>query len=80
MWARLLSLQSHCEERRKTPRYEAERTTIAQFVRRFFGLEEFDEGEILRICGIIQVRGCIYRVLQRCTAVGITTKYRKPVN
>jgi hypothetical protein len=57
MWERLLSLESHCEERKKTPRYEGDRTAIAQFVRRFFCLQDFDEEEILRICGIIQVRG-----------------------
>lgn len=57
MWERLLSLESHCEERKKTPRYEGDRTTIAQFVRRFFCMQDFDEEEILRICGIIQVNG-----------------------
>jgi hypothetical protein len=63
MWERLQSLESHCAERRKTPRYEQDRVTVAQFVRQFFRLQDFDEEEILRICGILQVRS-IYRVLQ----------------
>jgi len=64
MWERLQSLQSHCADRKGTPRYEEDRVTVAQFVRRFFNLQDFEEEEILRICGILQVRqtytGCRY--------------------
>jgi len=56
MWERLQSLQSHCAERKGTPHYEEDRVTVAQFVRRFFNLQDFEEEEILRICGILQVR------------------------
>ncbi|KAJ4438510.1 hypothetical protein ANN_14455 [Periplaneta americana] len=56
-WERLQSLESHCAERKKTPRYEEDRVTVAQFVRRFFCLQEFSEDDILRVCGILQVNG-----------------------
>ena len=56
MWERLQSLQSHCADRKATQRYEEDRVTVAQFVRRFFNLKDFEEEEILRICGILQVR------------------------
>jgi hypothetical protein len=76
MWERLQSLQSHCANRKATPRYEADRVTVAQFVRRFFNLHNFEEEEILRICGILQVRHS-YVILgvatvhkhQNCTAL-----------
>lgn len=55
-WERLQSLESHCEERKKTRRYEDDRVTVAQFLRHFFHLQDFEEEEILRVCGILQVR------------------------
>ncbi|PSN56125.1 hypothetical protein C0J52_10642, partial [Blattella germanica] len=57
VWDKLNALQSHCEERRKTPQYEQERVTVAQFIRKFFKMEEFTEEEIMHICGVIQVNG-----------------------
>jgi hypothetical protein len=57
MWERLQSLQSHCADRKGSPRYEEDRVTVAQFVRRFFNLQDFEEEEILRMCGILQVNG-----------------------
>nr|CAD7257054.1 unnamed protein product [Timema shepardi] len=57
VWKKLQNLESHCEERRKTPRYEEDRVAVAQFVRRFFNLQDFSEEQILRVCGIVQVNG-----------------------
>ncbi|XP_021915499.1 protein msta isoform X2 [Zootermopsis nevadensis] len=56
-WERLQSLESHCEERKKTRRYEDDRVTVAQFLRHFFHLQDFEQEEILRVCGILQVNG-----------------------
>jgi hypothetical protein len=56
LWERLRSLESHCPERKKTSQYEEDRVTVAQFARRFFQLQDFEEEEILRMCGILQVR------------------------
>lgn len=58
MWKKLDCLQSHCEERKQTPKYENERIAIAQFILKFFKLESvFNETEIMRICGIVMVNG-----------------------
>ncbi|XP_063227189.1 SET domain-containing protein SmydA-8-like isoform X2 [Bacillus rossius redtenbacheri] len=56
-WGKLAALESHCQQRRRTPRYEDDRVAIAQFARRFFKLDEFSEEDILRACGTIQVNG-----------------------
>lgn len=51
-----MKLQSHCEERQHTEKYESDRVTVAQFIKNFFKLEdEFSEEEILKMCGIVQV-------------------------
>lgn len=56
IWKKLDTLQSHCEERKGTQKYEQERVTIAQFILRFFKLANvFTEEEILRVCGIVMV-------------------------
>nr|CAD7441360.1 unnamed protein product [Timema bartmani] len=57
VWKKLQNLESHCEERRKTSRYEEDRVAVAQFVRHFFNLQDFSEEQILRVCGIVQVNG-----------------------
>ncbi|KAJ9593991.1 hypothetical protein L9F63_014586, partial [Diploptera punctata] len=57
LWDKLQTLESHCEQRKKLPKYEEDRVTVAQFVRRFFNCQDFTEEEILRICGILQVNG-----------------------
>ncbi|XP_049950520.1 SET domain-containing protein SmydA-8 [Schistocerca serialis cubense] len=56
-WQKLWALESHCAHRRGTPRYEADRVAVAQFVRRFFKMADFSEEDILRVCGILQVNG-----------------------
>lgn len=56
VWNKLMKLQSHCEERKGTEKYEADKTCIAQFIRKFYKLEDkFTEEEILKICGVVQV-------------------------
>ncbi|GLV35060.1 SET and MYND domain containing arthropod-specific member 1 [Carabus blaptoides fortunei] len=58
LWEKLMKLESHCKERKETEKYENDRVSVAQFIRKFFKLEEkFTEEEILRICGILQVNG-----------------------
>ncbi|XP_066992454.2 SET domain-containing protein SmydA-8 [Anabrus simplex] len=57
VWNKLSSLESHCQHRRGTPKYEQDRVAIAKFIRRFFKVDSFSEDEILRVCGIVQVNG-----------------------
>lgn len=59
-WEKISSLESHCQHRKGTPKYEADRVAVAQFVRRFFKVEHVDEEEILRVCGIVQVITTIF--------------------
>ncbi|XP_044759590.1 SET domain-containing protein SmydA-8-like isoform X2 [Coccinella septempunctata] len=56
VWEKLEKLQSHCEERKNTPKYKNERIQVAQFIRKFFKLDQvFLEDDILRVCGIVMV-------------------------
>uniref|UniRef100_V5I9L0 Protein msta n=1 Tax=Anoplophora glabripennis TaxID=217634 RepID=V5I9L0_ANOGL len=56
VWKKLDTLQSHCEERKGTQKYEQEKVTIAQFILRFFKLANvFTEEEIMRVCGIVMI-------------------------
>lgn len=56
LWEKLKNLQSHCAERRNTYKYEKDKRMVAQFLRRFYKLEDdFTDEEILRVCGIIEV-------------------------
>ncbi|XP_054269407.1 SET domain-containing protein SmydA-8-like [Macrosteles quadrilineatus] len=58
LWGRLCKLQSHTEERRGTHKYKEDTRTVAQFLRRFYKLEdEFSDEDIMDIWGIIQVNG-----------------------
>ncbi|XP_050299110.1 SET domain-containing protein SmydA-8-like isoform X2 [Anthonomus grandis grandis] len=58
VWKKLEVLQSHCEERKTTPKYERDRENIAQFTLSFFKLRNvFSEEDILRVCGILMVNG-----------------------
>ncbi|KAG8322786.1 hypothetical protein J6590_015777 [Homalodisca vitripennis] len=58
LWEKLKSLQSHVEERRETQKYKEDTRSIAQFLRRFYKLEdEFSDDEIMDIWGVIQVNG-----------------------
>lgn len=56
MWKKIDLLESHCEERKKSSKYEKDRVSVAQFILNFFKLRQtFTEEEVLRICGIIMV-------------------------
>lgn len=58
VWKKIDQLQSHCEERKSTPKYEKDRVEVAQFILRFFKLKNiFTEEDILRVCGILMVNG-----------------------
>lgn len=60
-WRRLLEMESHCEQRRGSPRQEQERFGVAQFILRVFPKlrddDKITEEEILKICGVLQVGG-----------------------
>lgn len=59
IWNKLLELESHCEKRKGTEKWESDHIQIVQFIRRFFKLEnEFTEEEIMKICGVVQVIIC----------------------
>lgn len=57
-WRRLLEMEGHWEERKNSPRHEQERFGVAQFILRVFPKlkDEFSEEDILRVCGIMNVR------------------------
>ncbi|KAM3956983.1 SET and MYND domain containing, arthropod-specific, member 1 isoform 1-T2 [Aphomia sociella] len=58
LWAKLQELQSHCEERRGTDKWENDKKMIADFIRKFFKLDgTFNEDEIMKCCGILQING-----------------------
>ncbi|XP_018322879.1 SET domain-containing protein SmydA-8-like [Agrilus planipennis] len=58
IWEKLDRLKSHCEERKKTEKYEQDKYFVANFLRSFFQLEEVcTDEEILRFCGIVTVNG-----------------------
>ncbi|XP_073961933.1 SET domain-containing protein SmydA-8-like [Choristoneura fumiferana] len=58
LWEKLYALQSHCEDRRGTDKWQNDRKMIAEFIWKFFKLEGvFSEEEVMRCCGIIQVNG-----------------------
>lgn len=68
LWEKLTKLESHCKERKETEKYEGDRIAIAQFIRKFFKLEEkFSEEEILRVCGILQVGNKLSFYYLTCT-------------
>lgn len=57
LWTKLQSLQSHCDERRGTDKWCTDKKMISDFIRKFFDLENvFSEDEVMRCCGIVQVR------------------------
>lgn len=58
LWKKLQSLQSHCEERKGTDKWNNDKKMIADFIWKFFKLEcTFSEEEIMRCCGILQING-----------------------
>uniref|UniRef100_A0A1B6KW78 MYND-type domain-containing protein n=1 Tax=Graphocephala atropunctata TaxID=36148 RepID=A0A1B6KW78_9HEMI len=58
LWAKLKSLQSHTEDRKDTQKYKEDTRSIAQFLRRFYKIEdEFTDTEIMDIWGVVQVNG-----------------------
>lgn len=55
-WKKLDVLQTHCEERKLTEKWESDRITVAQFIQTFFSLKDtFTEEDILKVCGLIMV-------------------------
>ncbi|XP_013199552.2 SET domain-containing protein SmydA-8 [Amyelois transitella] len=58
LWGKLQSLQSHCDERRGTDKWNNDRKMIAEFIWKFFKLEgKFTEDEIMKCCGVLQING-----------------------
>ncbi|XP_030760590.1 SET domain-containing protein SmydA-8-like isoform X2 [Sitophilus oryzae] len=58
IWKKLDRLQSHCEERKISGKYEKDRIMVAQFILGFFKLRNiFTEEEVLRVCGIVTING-----------------------
>ncbi|KAL3272715.1 hypothetical protein HHI36_014177 [Cryptolaemus montrouzieri] len=56
IWTKLNKLESHDEERKNTAKYKNERVQVAEFIRRFFKLDQvFSEDDIMHVCGIIMV-------------------------
>ncbi|KAJ2940348.1 hypothetical protein O0L34_g22 [Tuta absoluta] len=58
LWAKIQSLQSHCEDRKGTDKWNNDKKMIVDFIWKFFKLETvFSEEEIMRCCGIVQING-----------------------
>uniref|UniRef100_A0A8D9BF04 Protein msta, isoform A n=1 Tax=Cacopsylla melanoneura TaxID=428564 RepID=A0A8D9BF04_9HEMI len=56
VWEKLMQLEAHLDECKKSPRYESDQKNVIQFLLNFFKLDQdFSEAEIFKICGIIQV-------------------------
>lgn len=57
LWEKIQGLQSHCEDRRDTDKWNSDKKMVADFIWKFFKLEgTFSEEEIMKCCGILQVR------------------------
>lgn len=54
-WVKLDKLQSHDEERTRNGTRDSDKAKIADLIKRFYKIQQFDEDTILRICGIINV-------------------------
>ncbi|XP_050677182.1 SET domain-containing protein SmydA-8 [Leptidea sinapis] len=58
LWEKLQALESQCEARRRTPKWQSDKKMIADFICNFFKLGKlFSEDEIMKCCGIIQMNG-----------------------
>lgn len=56
VWKSLMKLESHCEQRKGTYKFESDKVQIAQFARKFFKIEDqFSEDDVMKMCGIVQV-------------------------
>ncbi|CAB3234455.1 unnamed protein product [Arctia plantaginis] len=56
LWAKIQGLQSHCEDRRGTAKWNLDKKMIAEIIWKFFKLEgTFSEEEIMRCIGILQI-------------------------
>lgn len=57
-WNQLIQLESHCEERRGSQQWCNDREGVARFIPRFFKCAgRWDENEILKVAGIVQING-----------------------
>lgn len=57
-WNHLIQLESHCEERRGSQQWYNDREGVARFIPRFFkSTGRWNENEILKVAGIIQING-----------------------
>lgn len=57
-WKKLIQLESHCNERRGSQQWYNDREGVARFIPRFFKCPgQWDENEILKVAGIIQING-----------------------
>lgn len=57
-WKQLIQLESHCKERRGSQQWYNDREGVARFIPRFFQCAgRWDEDEILKVAGIIQING-----------------------
>lgn len=57
VFKKLIELESHCDQRKNSEKYESDRMIVAKFLNQFFKISEdqFSQEDILKICGIIQV-------------------------
>lgn len=56
LWTKLQAMESHCEDRKDTDKWNNDKKIVCQFIWNFFKLENtFSEDEIMRCCGIIQI-------------------------
>jgi len=56
-WKDLMQMESHYEERKNTDIFEINQTNVAEFVQKYLFVKDFNDEEVHKICGIIDVNG-----------------------
>ncbi|XP_050099780.1 SET domain-containing protein SmydA-8-like [Anopheles aquasalis] len=68
-YAQLQRLESHVEERLKSPLYEVVRSNLVPFVRTVLGLQQYSAETILQVCAILDTNCFEIRLPERWTKV-----------
>lgn len=56
-WASLTQMEDHMEERRATTVHELNQVNVVDFIKKYLNITTFEEEEIHKLCGIIDVNG-----------------------
>ena len=56
-WNTLMSMESHWEERKKTKATDLDKSNVIDFIRGYLKYQDFDDDDLYKICGILEVNG-----------------------